>query len=433
MELANSATTDTSGGYSAGLNAGQYLVFAFGLDGWRPPELSEDFSTYINIEADLDYRLDIELTENLPAGEELIFGFVTSSENSLSIGGATISAAGRSTLTDAYGFYAITVPAGTSDFQVTADGFYNLNTNIREGQAADDNYFDTPYFDLNPVSQSGSSIMGVVRDVSDGTGLGGARVMLFMPANTSWMPRAFLTNVGGEYKFHNLMEGIYRLNVERPGYYSVPLDGLVVKDQDDAIINVFLHRDLASTATVWGYVNNAGVPLPVSGARVTVSNPLLGSYLSLTNPTGYYQMSGLVPANYTITVVAPSAGASFYEASSTFQTVFAGDNNFNFALRFIDEGVLRGNVTINGVSYDEAHPPTGVEISAEKVGGAMSGVKFRTNTDYSGKFVYNGLPMGIYKVEGRSEYSSTEVYTGVLFNVVVNSGLTTDIDLDITN
>ena len=432
MNLHNSTVTGANGEYSAGVDAGQFLMFAFNRDGWRFPELSGDFSSYVNVEADKEYRLDIELTENLPAGEELVFGFVRSSENELCIGGAAITGGGRSTTSDGYGFFAMSVPEGTSEFYIKADGFYNLTANIRAGQAAGDDYFATPFFNLNPVNQTGSTILGVVRDVADGTGLGGVKVTLLMPGNVAWVPQVFLTNLGGEYRYHNLMEGIYRLNFERPGYYSVPLDGLVIKDQDDSVINVFLHRDMASTATVWGYVNNAGMPIPVSGARVTVANPLLGSYQAVTNFNGWYSMSGLVPDNYTITVSAPSAGASFYEASSTYQTVFEGDNRFDFALRFIEEGVLRGNITIEGQTYDEAHPPTGVEITAEKVGGMMSGVQFRTNSDYLGKFVYNGLPIGVYKVTGRAEYSTTEVYSGVLYSVPVNPGLTTNIDLDLT-
>ena len=433
MNLDNSANAGAGGEFSVGVNEGQYLVFAFGRDGWRVPELSGDFSTYINVEADQAYRMDIDLIDDLPAGEELVFGFVTSAENELSISGATVTGGGRSTTSDGYGFFAMTVPAGTADFHISADGFFDMNTNIRSGQATDTDYYLTPYFNLNPVDTSGSSIMGIARDVADGSGLGGVRVTLLMPSNTSWVPRVFLTNLGGEYRFFNLMEGIYRLNFERPGYYSVPLDGLVIKDHDDSIINVFMHRDLAETAKVFGYVNNAGTPLPISGARVSVSNPLLGSYMAISNPTGYYSMDGLVPGDYTITVVAASAGVSFYEASSTFQTVFVGDNKFDFALRFLEEGVLRGNITINGMSYADAYPPQGVEVSAEKVGGALSGVQFRTNTDYMGKFVYNGLPMGIYKVTGRAEYSTTEVYSGVLYNIPVNPGQTTSIDINLTN
>ncbi|MCX6647545.1 MAG: carboxypeptidase-like regulatory domain-containing protein [bacterium] len=433
MKLDNSAIAGTDGAFSVGVNAGQYLIFAFGRDCWRSPELTGDFSSYVNVDADQTYRLDIDLTDDLPAGEELVFGFVTSAENELSISGATITGGGRSTTSDGYGFYAMAVPAGTGDFNIVADGFYALNTNIRDGQAAGDDYFSTPFFNLNPANTSGSSFMGIARDVANGTGLGGVRVTLLMPGNTSWVPRVFLTNLGGEYRFFNLMEGIYRLNFERPGYYSVPLDGLVIKDQDDSIINVFLHRDLADTANIDGYVSKSGTMVYISGVRVTASNPLLGTYQSNTSPFGYYRLEGLVPDNYTITVVAASAGVSYYESSSTFQTVFGGENRFDFALRFIDEGVLRGNVTINGVPYSDAYPPTGVEISAEKVGGALSGVQFKTNTDYMGKFAFNGLPMGIYKVIGRAEYSTTEVYSGVLYNIPVNSGQTTSIDLDLVS
>lgn len=431
LELHNSTVAGQNGEFTIGVDDGQYLMFAFGQSGWHAPELESDISSYVNVEAGQQYRLDIDLTDNLPAGDELIFGFVTSAENELPIGNATVSGGGRSTMSDAYGFYALTVPAGTGVFTITADGFFNTNVNIREGQAGDD-YFSTPFFNLNPKDTAGATILGVVRDVADGTGLGGVRVTLTLPADISYAPQTFLTNLGGEYKFHNLKEAIYRLNFERPGYYSVPRDGLIIKDQDDVIINVFLHRDETSTARVWGYVNNAGLPLPISGARVSASNPLLGSILAYTNPTGFYELTGLVPANYTFTVVAPGAGVSFYEAASTFQTVFPGDNKFDFALRFIDEGVLRGNITINGQAYDEAYPPQGVEMTAEKIGGQMSGVKFRTTTDYLGKYTYNGIPMGFYKVVGRAEYSSTEVYIGTAFNVVVNPGETTVADLDLT-
>jgi len=431
LKLFNQAAIGSDGGYVVGINEGQYLMFAFGPAGWRPPELETDFSSYVNIEADMDYRLDIELDRSLPDGEELVFGFVTSSENQKAIGGATVSAGGRSAVTDGYGFYAMTVPSGTTSFTVTAPGFYNLNKDIREGQANDD-YFDTPFFDLNPTNTIGSSLGGAVRDVYDGTGLGGVRVTLTLPADPMFGPIRYLTNLGGEYRFFNLEEGIYKIYLERPGYASGTFDGLVIKGQDEAILNVFMHRVETGRASVFGYVNSAGVPLPVSGARVALSNPLLGSYLAFTNPTGYYRINSVVPANYSITVAAPGMGVTFYEAASSFQTIVTGDNRLDFALRYIQEGVLRGNVTIaGGGSGLFAYPPAGVEVAAEKVGGTMSGIKFRTTTDGQGIFVFNGIPQGVYKVEGRVEYETTETFVGIMFNVMVNAGTTTVVDLQL--
>ncbi len=432
LKLFNQAEIQPSGGFVAGVDEGQYLLFAFSPTGWQNPQLEADFSSYINVEPENEYRADIELTRTLEAGDELVFGFVTSSENDNPVGDATVSAAGRSTKSDGYGFYAMAVPAGTSDFTISAPGFFDLKKDTREGQAAGD-YYDTPFFELNPMSTSGSSIGGKVRDVFDGTGLGGVRVTLTLPALTEFGPIRYLTNMGGEYRFFNLQEGIYRLYFERPGYVSGSRDGLVIKEQDEVIINVFMHRDESNRASVWGYVNSASVPLPISGARVTACNPLLGSYRATTNPTGYYRLNQVIPGNYTITIVAPGTGVTYYEASSTFQTIVPGDNRVDFALRYINEGVLRGKVVVlGGGTGFFAFPPAGVQITAEKVGGSMSGIKFRTSTNGQGIFVFNGIPMGIYKIDGRAEYSPSEIYTGTMFNVMVNSGTTTAVDFELT-
>jgi len=431
LDLFNRADIRSDGGFLAGINEGQYLMFAFGPSGWQTPQLEADFSNYINVEAGNEYRADIGLTRTLNPGEELIFGFITSSENGLSVGGATITAGGRTTNSDAYGFYVMAVPAGTSDFNVTAPGFFDLNQNIREGQANSD-YYDTPFFMLNPIDVSDSSIGGVVRDIYEGTGLGGVRVTLSLPALPDFIPQTFLTNLGGQYRFYNLPEAIYKLYFERPGYVAGSRDGLVIKDEDQVIINVFMHRDEANRANVFGYINNAGIPLPVSGARVTATNPLLGNHMSVSNPTGYYSLPGVIPGNYTMTVAAPGVGVTFYEATSSFQTIVAGDNNIDFALRFIDEGVLRGNIYISGGGAGSfAFPPTGVEVTAEKIGGSLTGVQWRTTSNGQGIFVFNGIPMGIYKVEGRAEYQNHEVFSGIMYNVMVNSGQTTNIDLEI--
>ncbi len=431
LELFYESDIGSNGKFVAGLNEGQYLMFAFSQSGWQAPQLEADFSNYINVEADFEYRADLKLNRILKNGEELVFGFVTSSDNGYPIGSAIISAGDRSTITDGYGFYAMAVPEGTANFTITANGFYDLNKNIREGQAAGD-FYDTPFFELNPMDTIGSSIGGNIRDVYDGTGLGGVRVTLTLPADHDFLPIKYLTNLGGEYRFFNLPEGIYRLYFERPGYVSGSRDSLVIKEQDDVIINVFMHRDETGRSTVWGYVNSAGVPLPVNGARVTASNPLLGSYIATTNPTGYYRLQQVIPGNYTITVVTPGTGVTYYEAASTFQTIVTGDNHIDFALRFIDEGVLRGNVIIlSATPGNYEYPPTGVEVTAEKIGGTMSGVTFKTTTDGKGIFVFNGIPMGLYKVVGLAEYSVDEVFLGTMYNVLVNSGQTTVIDLDL--
>jgi len=186
-------------------------------------------------------------------------------------------------------------------------------------------------------------------------------------------------------------------------------------------------------ASVSGFVRNSGVPLPVSGARVSVANPLLGSQNATTGPTGSYSLTGLVPGDYTVTVTAPGAGVTFYEASSTFQTLFSGQNTLDFALRFINEGVLRGTVTLSepgGGSY--AYPPTGVEVTAEKLGGQLSGVKWKTNSDGKGQFAFNGLPAGSYIVMGAIDFSMEGTFFGMEPDVAVNAGTTTNIVLELS-
>lgn len=431
LEQVYKGNIGSNGGYAVGVDAGQFLIVPVSPTAWIRPVLDENFSNYVNIADDQTYRMDIELTSSLPEGEELIFGFVTSSENGYPIVGAVISAAGRITTSDAYGFYAFTVPAGTSIYNISASGFNDLNTNIREAQATGD-YFKTPFFNLNPTNKVGGSIGGVVRDVTNGNGLGGVRVTLMMPGNPLFIDAQYLTNLGGQYRFYNLAEGIYKLYFERPGYVSGSRDSLVLIDQDDAIINVFMNVDASGRASISGSVRNSGTPLPVSNARVSFANPLLGARTAVTGPTGSYMIDSLVPGNYTITVTAPGAGVTFYESMSTFQTIVEGPNTLNFALRFIQEGVLRGTVSIfGGVGSSFSFPPTGVEVTAEKVGGPLSGVKWKTTSDGKGIFVFNGLPAGTYLVRGSIAYSTTESFFGQMANIVVTSGSTTNIDLQL--
>ena len=432
QQLAYEASIGTDGKYVAGVNAGQFLVFPVTPAGWHAPSLETDFSNYVNVQADRQYRMDIRLSNSLPAGEKVVFGFVTSSLNDKPVAGAIVTAAGRSTLTDGYGFYSMSVPSATTEFTITAEGFFDLHRDIRTGQAVG-GYFQTPFFDLNPINTTGSSIGGIVRDVFDGTGLGGVRITLNRPEDPNFVPVRYLTNLGGEYRFYNLPEGIYKLLFERPGYISGTREGLVIKGQDDVILNMFMHPEKEGRASIWGYVNNASLPLPVGGAHVTVSNPLLGSYTTNSQSTGYYLIDDVIPSNYTIRVVAPSSGGTtFYEAAHSFQTVVEGSNRIDFALRFIDEGVLRGDVTIaGGGTGPVAMPPTGVQITAEKVGGPNSGVQFRTATDGKGQFVFNGIPAGVYLVRGSTVFGTTEVYGGEMVDVAVSSGATTNIALEL--
>ena len=426
MKLYNEKDIGPGGRYIIGVDEGQYLVFPVTPSGWRPPEMGPSFSSYVNIGPKSAYRLDIELTMNILPGEELAFGFVTSSANQKPVVGATVSAGEAVTQTDGYGFYAMVVPSGTGDFTVTAEGFDELHKNTHEAQAADD-YFSTPFFVLNPINQAGSSIGGMVRDITDGTGLGGVRITLYMPANVNWVPVQFLTNLGGEYRFFNLSQGIYKLLFERPGYVSGTREGLVVKDQDDAILNVFMNPVTEGLATISGTVKNDLNGFPQTGARVTASNPLIGNFVAVTDFFGQYLFENVVPGNYTLTVSLPgSGGTSYFEGASTFQTIVAGENIIDFNLRFLSEGVLSGTAMIDG------DPTQGVEISAEKLGGEMSGVKWQTTSDSRGIFSFNGLPPGTYIVQGYLQFATTETYYGILYDAEVLSGQTTDVDLNMT-
>jgi hypothetical protein len=428
FEKSNEAEIGTDGKYKVGVNEGQYLVFPVTPGGWRVPSIGDDFSSYINVETDQEYRMDIELNRILPDGNELVFGFVLSSQNDQPVTSATVSAGGSTTTTDAYGFYAMSVPSGTSVFTITAEGFFDLVENTRDTQGTHD-YFDTPFFMLNPINQTGASIGGVVRDVSSGAGLGGARITLMRPEDPNWVDVQYLTNLGGKYRFYNLPEGIYKMLFERPGYVSSIREGLVVSANDEVIINVFLSQDASNRASIWGYVNNASIPLPISGARVTASNPLLGSKMTTSVSTGYYRIDGLVPGDYTIIVSAPGTGVTFYEALSSYQTLESGDNRVDFSMRFVNEGALRGLVIIEGAGGAFPFPPTGVEVTAEMIGGPISGVKFKTTSDGKGVYIFNGLPSGFYLVKGTAEYAPNTTYSGMLEDVYVNAGTTTVADL----
>ncbi|HEX9744438.1 MAG TPA: carboxypeptidase regulatory-like domain-containing protein [bacterium] len=430
-ELANETNINSNGSFNLGLDEGQYVVIPVTSSAWRQPILSETFSNYVNIGTGNDYRMDFPLTSELPSGEEIIFGFVTSTENDLPIVGASVAAAGRTAKSDGYGFYFMTVPAGTANFNVSAPGFNTINVNIRQAQGNQE-FWSTPFFNLSPTNTVGGSIGGVVRDVTDGTGLGGVRITLSMPGDPLFADIQYLTNLGGQYRFYNLAEGIYRVKYERPGYSDGTRDGLVIKDQDDAIINVFMNVETEGRGEVSGVVRNAGVPLPVSNARVSLSNPLLGSKTAITGPTGSYKIEAVVPGDYTVTVTAPGEGVTFYEAQSTYQTIREGTNQLDFALRFINEGVLRGNIFLtDSGSGPFAFPPTGVDVTAEKLGGPLTGVKWKTNSDGKGQFVFNGIPAGTYIVQGNIVFSTDESYFGQVNDVLVNAGVTTNIDLEL--
>ena len=427
----NEAPIESDGSYLVGVDEGQYLVFPVTPSGWRAPSIDSNFSNYVNIGPDHEYRMDIELNRFINNGDELVFGFVLSNENQQSITGATISAVDRSSKSDGYGFYAMTVPAGTGTFTVTAEGFFDLVENTREGQGTHD-YFNTPFFMLNPKDTSGASMGGAVRDVALGTGLGGVRITLKRPEDPMWVPVQYLTNLGGYYRFYNLPEGIYTMVYERVGYWEATHDGLIVADQDDVIINVFLYPNNNDRATIFGYINNASMPFPISGARVSVSNPLLGSRQTQSTSTGYYSIDKLVPGDYSITVSAPGEGVTFYEAVNSYHSLNAGDNRVDFSLRFIDEGALRGYVIIEGAGGAFPFPPTGVEVTAEMIGGFISGVQFKTTSDGKGVYVFNGLPTGFYLLRATANFGPNETFFGSVEDVFVASGTTEVTDITLT-
>ncbi len=308
------------------------------------------------------------LTGNvIAAGSDAINGAGVSVLNSE---GITVAA----TTTDEAGTYLVdSLPPGNYSVIFAADGF---GTKIIGAMIQSDS---TTIVDAELARISGT-LTGTVSS-TNGTVLAGAFVKVF---SNNTLVSSTVTDKNGTYTLGNLLPGSYTVVVSADTFATNSVGALIVADEV-TVVDAQLQLNpggIAGTVT-----SDEGAA--ISSATVVVRDQ--GSTVisrTVTDNAGMYNVTGLAPDNYTVTVTADN-----------FQTEITGIIVEADQTAVIDFSLLLNPASIMGAIFNSVTGQpiagAGVEIRITDINGAVIAVTF---TDPNGTYVVNNLAPGTYIV-----------------------------------
>jgi|GEM_PF-5609600 len=375
--------TDLEGHYLLDLPAGQIGIFASSTSGSATP-------AWINVSSGLE---DVQQDFNLTAGTGgLLVGRVVDTKYAEPVPGATVTFGAQTVPTDGFGYFAIhSVGANaTGTVSASAPGFNQGELEIRSGQAARAELITTAFFTVKPNTDTGSSLGGVVRDITDGDPLGGAIMTLSRPIDPSFTPVKRQTNLGGVWRFYNIPPGAYALEIRRDGFLTTTSAAVI--NTRDGVLNFFLEPDPAGRASISGTVFDFNGATPLNNCTIVASSGAYGKVNAVSNASGTYTLTDLVVDTPYTVFFSPSSTRN--ESISVTVTVPSSGLSLSPSLPENGTGGINGRVIKTGQTV----PPVGARVSAEKVGEPESGRVFEAYVDSNGNYGLNGLPPGRYLV-----------------------------------
>jgi len=196
-------TTDSLGKFASGwISTGTYAVVA-SATGFN----STSSSTTVNPGQTADLTMRLGGGSPPPTGGGTITGVITSAIDGRALANATVTAAGKSTLTAANGAYSFTgVPAGTYTVSASLSGWLPNSTNVSVTSGATST--------ANIKLATSGRITGTVK-TSSGAPVSGAKVTFAggVIANTT----SVLTNSSGAYGSNWIPVGDYKVMVTKSG------------------------------------------------------------------------------------------------------------------------------------------------------------------------------------------------------------------------
>lgn len=310
---------------------------------------------------------------------------VDSNKNALA--GATVTAAGLSTLTAADGSYTLNnLPEGPATITASLTGFQAASASVTVVAAT-----TTMAPQISLTSDSGS-ITGTVKS-SSGAAISGASV--------GYGGGTATTDASGVYTLTGVPAGTVQLVASASGFQSVT-QGVAVNGGAASTAN-FTLSPVVTHGSVTGKVTNASSGAALSGATVAWSG---GS--TTTNTSGIYTLSNVTAGTQNVT----ASKTGYLSRTSAVSVTGGATATLNFQI------ATAGKITAKVVS------PSGAVISGATVvikGGVVATTVTGT-TGTTGLFTTNWIAIGTYTVTVSKTGHTTQSKTAT-----VSSGATTTI------
>ncbi|MBN2011613.1 carboxypeptidase regulatory-like domain-containing protein [candidate division KSB1 bacterium] len=394
-----SATANSGGFYSLGIDAGTYTLSAQ-KSGYLPGSKSITVSVGDTLAA-----TNFTLTPNYAS----VDGTVTGSITGVAISGALVvvtesgTGQGGSAYTNDQGHYLIqNLPAGVYTITITHVNYQKATIENKAFAGGSTNRVNST------MAPKNSMIAG--RVLSNGSGIGGVTIT----ASASGVTKSTVTGQQGYYTIANLTPATFTVGASLTGYTSSPASQTAVVTANDTVTVNF--SVVANQGSITGTVTQGGIGK--GGVQVVASGASGNSGFIATATDGKYTISNLAMDTYTVAV-----NIDGYSSSPASASVVMGagqTHTANFAL-------TRNVVQITGTVKNQA----GSAIANVKVVGQSASGSVEATTNASGQYTLNNIALNaqyLVKTDLYEEgYLNSETSVNVGSSNVSNINLQVDI------
>ena len=270
------------------------------------------------------------------------------------------------------------------------------------------------------LASSGQPLMGIKCVLSDKN--------FFQDFKTS------VTNEEGEFTFTNLSSEAYRVRLladELHNYYAEKTNIAV----DDSDIEVTIPAKLGST--IKGHIFVEGRQSDFNGISLICNYGELGQTATTSiSPDGAFTLKGILPGKATIFLQGPGVQSIRLKAIERENTAlpfpfFVGANEeLNLSLYFQTGG---GSVVGSLKIVSEGSTPSFTRLQATllPMGGVLKGA-YSTSPDSRGRFSFDGLPSGEYRVQSSLVVSGQVIRSeGQVITITDSKSITVDLVINI--
>ncbi|MCE1188417.1 MAG: carboxypeptidase regulatory-like domain-containing protein [Ignavibacteria bacterium] len=353
----DSTTTTATGSYTLGTYAGTFKIKAV-LPGYTTD------STIVTISLGQTVNsVNLKINPNYA----LLFGSITSGSTPvvsalLTLTGSYMNASATSASDGKY--QVLQLIGDTYKIKVTCQGFGDTTytVTIKDGESKN--------FAINMSSLNGS-ISGTV--MTDNSSILTDATVVATAVSTGQSYSA-ISGTGGIYTLKNLPKDSYTVSASKNGY-TTPAGVNVIINSSNLSVTANISGLKLKNSVISGTVTDLSVP-PVSlaAADVTVSGTA-GSGNTVTNLTGYFEITGLADGTYQLKI----QKQGYVARNETI--VLSGTNNATYALS-------AANTTVSGKVVNQKNVAITTPITVQIVG---AGVTQSTTTDGQGTFTFKNL------------------------------------------